>query len=477
MKSTSTLATHPHHLRAKGERDSNTKDFQKILHRIKSSTFLTALIVFLILTMIEGLAFIHTYGPFTSPDYNLHATSSYALATGQSFNHVGNASDPEFAGRRQYLNGDARILDMSNGRNATVESINVTSLGFDDHHEAQYFGLDTGPYRPTTITARSNQYLFISYIPQAIGMRIGLSLNLRPSTVMALGRVCNLLAYLLLFSAAIILIPRGKGLIAAIGILPVSVFCGSSLMADGFIIGFSAFFIALSFNLYERKSRLSSRGLVILTATAVFLCLLKYVYAPFILLPLVARYALDKKQKTIFLSSTIVISSVIVIWWQSVFAFTPKPEIYAHNKGLLLARPIQTIFRLLANDFIVLFNISKDTQIIIASLILVGFVLTITLRNVNPDRFGEKRMLYFTCCFAAVGTATLISLSLFLTWNQPSEMAKTLALQGFQMRYLYPLLPMLLSLYIYKPSDTAHHREGTPDKIPASLPAVIRQGA
>ncbi|WP_184937033.1 DUF2142 domain-containing protein [Bifidobacterium mongoliense] len=434
---------------------------------VKNKSF-TPVIAFILIVLLEGMAFIHTYGPLTSPDFDLHVSSTYALATGQSFNRMAYADDPNFPGHRQVLTGDARILELRGGHNSTIEGINVTSLGEDLHHEEQYEWLNNGPYRSITVTARSNQYLFVLYIPQAIGMRLGISLGTKPSTALALSRISNFAVYMLLIVFAIILIPRGKGLMATIGLLPVSVFCASSLMCDSLIIAFTAFFTALSFKLYEQRKQISANGLVALTIAAVFLCLLKYAYAPFVLLPLLSRFALNRRQKIAYFTLTGIISGTITFLWQKFYAYVPRPDIYSQNKHLLISRPLQTIFRLLTNDIIVTFNKIKDTQLMMASLLLIIFVMAITLRSINPDENRQKSMVYLTCVFIALATLTLLSLSLFLTWNQIDDMKKSLALQGFQMRYYYPLLPLLLSLYIYPSSTVRKQSFGQLSKLPTN---------
>ena len=42
--------------------------------------------LFLIISMVEGIAFITTTAPLTMADPDMHLPSTYALATGQSFN-------------------------------------------------------------------------------------------------------------------------------------------------------------------------------------------------------------------------------------------------------------------------------------------------------------------------------------------------------------------------------------------------------
>lgn len=428
-----------------------TSRFTKFCQTLSSRKWLTALTVFILITLVEGASFIHTYGPLTMPDPNLHAPSAYALATGQSFNQTKNFHNEEFPGRRQILHGDSRILTLPGAFNKTVEGLDITSLQKDPNKIQQYEGLNNGAHTQKTADFRSNQYLFALYVPQAIGMRIGLSAHLRPSTVLALGRVFNLLTYILLFGAAIIIIPRGKGLMAAIGVLPASVFCGSSLMGDSIVLAFTAFFIALSFRMYESKNQLSRIKILLLILAAILLCFLKYVYAPLVLLPLLTQFALTRKQKILYITSTGVLAGFIIVWWQKYYAYTPKPDIYAQNKMLLINRPLQTLFRLLANDIVVAFAHVKNDPVLITSLLLLAFTMLITLRSMQPEKIGDKRLLYLTCAFTAVASMTLALLSLFLTWNSITDMRETLALSGWQIRYAYPLFPLLLSVYAIKP--------------------------
>ena len=79
--------------------------------------------LFLIISMVEGIAFITTTAPLTMADPDMHLPSTYALATGQSFNitrapESHRQYDPRTSevpssmpvGGRQLLTGEARYL-------------------------------------------------------------------------------------------------------------------------------------------------------------------------------------------------------------------------------------------------------------------------------------------------------------------------------------------------------------------------------
>lgn len=139
--------------------------------------------------------------------------------------------------------------------------------------------------------------MFFAYIPQAIGMKFGFLTHANPSTCINYARASNLVCYLLLFLLAIAVIPTAKGIIALLGMLPLPVFCSSTLMTDGTLFAAVALFIAVCVRLMQRERRLNNWQVAALTVGTCLICFLKYVYIPIILLPWLACKALSGKQK------------------------------------------------------------------------------------------------------------------------------------------------------------------------------------
>lgn len=136
----------------------------------------------------------------------------------------------------------------------------------------------------------------IAYLPGAIGIILGRGLGLSYAGVFNLGRISNLIMYVLLIYFAVKRLKYGKVLVAAIGLLPTTIFMAVNYSYDpwvtGFIIlGFSYFFAEL-----QDDKPLENKNIFIMVGAIVMGCLPKAIYFP-LFLPLF--FLPQKKFKTL----------------------------------------------------------------------------------------------------------------------------------------------------------------------------------
>lgn len=93
-------------------------------------------------------------------------------------------------------------------------------------------------------TNRSNAYFPLDYLPQAIGLKIAMLMNLRPYAQWQAARISNSILYAIMGCIAIALLPRWKSLMALLLVIPPAAFVASSLMIDGMIVALSACMVA-----------------------------------------------------------------------------------------------------------------------------------------------------------------------------------------------------------------------------------------
>jgi len=84
-----------------------------------------------------------------------------------------------------------------------------------------------------------------SYLPQALGMRIGTLFNSPPILLLYLGRLINALAWCLLVYFALRLTPTAPWLLTALALAPMSIFQAASLSHDATINGLAFLVLAL----------------------------------------------------------------------------------------------------------------------------------------------------------------------------------------------------------------------------------------
>lgn len=120
----------------------------------------------------------------------------------------------------------------------------------------------------------------IVYWPQGLGFLIGRTLNLSIYGVILMGRLFNLLTYILLGYLAIRFIPCYKNLLAMLAVMPLSIYQASSLSQDAVLNGFGFLFIALCFYYaFDEKIKLTWKHTLILGFLLLGMFLCKYVYA------------------------------------------------------------------------------------------------------------------------------------------------------------------------------------------------------
>lgn len=124
-------------------------------------------------------------------------------------------------------------------------------------------------------------YTSLFYFPQALGTLIGRLLNLNVFACMALGRILNLLCYITLTYWAIKKLPVYRNLMAAVALLPLTIYQAASYSYDAMLNGLCFLFVGLCFHCAygEREKPLNWKNVIGLGVILALLFLCKYVYA------------------------------------------------------------------------------------------------------------------------------------------------------------------------------------------------------
>lgn len=420
--------------------------------------------------VLQGIFFIQSVGALSIPDSDLHANSAYAFATGQILNPTYEETD-QYGNqiKIQPITGDSIYLSRKGTQNALITDI-IGNLAF--------VGSNVDPYKKnqesvnndsnTIITVpqssvgnRSNQYFPLIFLPQAIGVWIGIHTHAPPYTSWQLGRITNFIVYLLLFSLAIVLIPRGKFFLALIGCIPPTIFLASSLMADSLFISVSALFIALVFKAVGDNKAISRRIFISLVLLTVLLFFSKLVYVAEALLVLVLpRSILSTKRKIKFVGISMLISVPIYGLWSYFYAKTPAATNLQSNKDYIVHNTHQ-ILRMIAKSIYYLYLRWKQLPpvfmysswaIIVATVIFIISTWYFSRYHaVAPKKHGFTTILGnlrypLTAIIIAVVVLLLTYFSLLLTWTTLPPISYYAEIDGMQGRYLIPIIPLLLSL-------------------------------
>ena len=154
----------------------------------------------------------------------------------------------------------------------------------------------------------------VAYIPSAIGIILGRGLDLSYAGVFDLGRLCNLLMYIILISLAIKRIKYGKVLIAAIGLIPTTIFMASSYSYDSWVTGFTVLGFSYFFAELQDETPLTNKNIVIMLGAITIGCLPKATYFPmlFPLLFMPKRKFASARQRRRFYMAVIIAGLFLV---------------------------------------------------------------------------------------------------------------------------------------------------------------------
>lgn len=431
-----------------------------------------ALMVFAVVIALQGAYYIHSIGALTMPDPGMHARAAYALATGQVLNPLEDRVDVYGNVRHlQTLTGDARLLRLEGATNAFVSDIIAGAFPTDPSRELQssvnsqdgetiVFPRDVketppDPEAETTAPEATvygmrggNQYFPLAWLPQAIGVRIGLSLGLEPYSVWQLGRVTSLVAFVALYGLAIALMPRMKSFLVVIGLLPTTVFVASSLMCDGFLLALCALSASLTLRALARGGHIGASTTLGLGAVAALVVLCKPVYAPacmgFLLFP-ANRTSL--REKAVGLVPTVV-GVVVYLTWSALLGDMMYNCNVSLNASLIRGDLVGSLVRVLYNLLNLPMLLSEMDASYLLAAIVVALVFVVGVGRIWLEG-GMARGDASSHRFA-VGALAAWALSvggtfffLLLTWNDVSAQATLSLIEGFQGRYLIPLYPLL----------------------------------
>lgn len=409
--------------------------------------------VFVIVALLSGLLFIKNTGSFSGPDlYTAHYRAALAAATGQSFTDPVDVKN----NRIQYLNGEEKYF--KSGDDCTFLSL-VSEMVKEplrsDEKRACIASHDAQLSEQKTVTVPSTlQYPPVSYAPQAIGLKLGMITDMEPVTAQTLARILNLLTYIAILVLSMAIIPKGRWLLAILGLLPTSIFLASSLSADGLNIAWSFLFVSYLVRLFIQKTKIKPLQVAAIVVLGVGLFVLKVAYAPLVLLILALKKNVIKPKTKwlLFLSTFIVGAGLYAVWsanWSSLNATVDT----AGNMSMILHNLPQAVTGIFISILYVpsmLFSMPQTayiaTAIVIVSMLVIYLRSVKLLKPVGFTDFIDKYRLQILAVLAAMGSLGLTYAALLLTWTDISEHG-WLNIQGFQGRYVLPILPLLITVY------------------------------
>ena len=209
---------------------------------------------FLIVGGIFGLLLIGITPPLQTPDEATHFLRAYQVS---QLGFVGTNDDGVIGGylpvsfeKTQALVDTEPVIEFNPGAKYNLHKT-IAALKID---------LDENTTEFETVGGAVT-YSPVGYIPQAIGIAIGVLLNLPPILLMYIARVANLIVWLLLIYGAIKLLPYKKWALVGVALLPMLVAQSGSPGVDMLSIGLATVFITYILKL-RAQSLVSNKSLL-----------------------------------------------------------------------------------------------------------------------------------------------------------------------------------------------------------------------
>lgn len=295
----------------------------------------------------------------------------------------------------------------------------------------------------------------ILYVPSAIGIFIGRLLGGSVADVFLLGRMFNLLSYMLIAIIILKILPYKKNIAFAILTLPMIVCLAGTYSSDGLGMAVISLFIAYCLKLYHKKEDISLKEMIILIAiyglTLTFKSM-SYVAIGLLIFILPLKNTLKKlKGKTFFLLLFgIVILGLILLIQPKVYNVSDSR---GGNTGVSeqLTNMIQNpsiIFKVMYNhltqsilnyNWLTEMNFKHYFSDIATSvfLIMLVYYTYIALKDDSID-FGKKEKFIFLSTFLLIYGMT--SAMLYLAFTPIGSEV----LMGYSARYLLPIILLVL---------------------------------
>ncbi len=413
-------------------------------------------LLYLFLALSFGGTFLFTEPVFSVPDETSHFANAYAMSNVYTFD---------------LHNGGLETRRMTDWH-PPYSQVHVDREGF-----ATYFASFGGQQDLTEVPwfdeTRTNTSPIL-YAVCALGITLGRILGLPFGWLAVLGQAFNLVFFVLVTAYGVYLLPYGKRLLCAIGLLPIVLQQAASYSYDVEILAAAILVTAISFHyVYATEKKPNYLDLVLFLLSAIVLYLAKgHLYLPMLLLPpvlFIKRGWIAKEKRRYWILGFVGVLAVFVLWF---FAFggadafvaklfytpyitrldAPGHSIWHYlihfpdTFGMIL-RTVWThgrdyVFQMMGGAF-GSFQIFIYTPIVYA---IFGWLLICSIRREDEViKITLWRRILVALLLLFTDSLALIAMMLYETGQND------LIIEGFQGRYMLPTLPgIMLCLFFWK---------------------------
>ena len=444
--------------------DEILDSFKKTLRSIAKvlrNTFTQPQRAFLVIGLLFGLLMLVLNPPLRVSDEQIHLFKAYSVSGG----HIVSERKDKGAGSNVPISFQTtiervKLIPWSDYRLKLKDISSALKIPLKNSEKffADYRGWAIVTYSP------------LPYIPQALGIEIGKILNLSPLMLLYLGRLFNLLCWLILIFLAIRITPVHKWVFFMLALIPRSVNLAASLSADSFTIALCflvvAYFLRLAFA--KDKQSVERKDIYILVLFVILLALVKppsfLLVFLFPLIP-IKRFKSKKEYFAVF-AMLVLIAIVITGAWYLIGSRGATTRLPTMSVGkqlrFLLSHPTRFL------------GVTERTIVSSIDMWIAGFIDTLGWIEVNLPSWFVFTYLFLIIAIAAVDNDDIeipvkkraYSLALWLIfffiflgigYLTSTPVGQTSVIEGFQPRYLIPIAPLLFLIFN---NQRVHYEKG-----------------
>ena len=409
-----------------------------------------------------GLVYTFVFIPFTAPDEYAHYASAYRLSNQIMLK--------EFSGTAYDETGHVMMREDDTWELGT-------ELSGENYAEVyrKFWEMDDSQ-REIGYGHHYMEVAFHAYTPQAIGITVARLLGLGQVLTIYLGRLCNLLFFVLCGWLAVRVAPFGKMAFFGTSLLPMTLELVGSLSYDGFAIGLGMLFTAYVMHLIYEKDKIGPRQWAILGVLLALLAPCKMVYIPLAAMCfLIPQEKFGTKKRFVTAAAivaTCMVAGVLIVNLNKMTSYLGETEgvidwaggVAGYSFSHLLQSPL-TAVKVIAYTLVTraagyvygmiggnLGWLEYEVDAVLVLFLLAWTALTalavrkerqeeVSLANIT-DADGAvmpvpHRMVSLALCFCTVIATLLIML---LSWTPLGSPV----VEGVQGRYFLPILPLVL---------------------------------
>lgn len=302
-------------------------------------------------------------------------------------------------------------------------------------------------------------YSPILYIGSALGIAIAKALNGTIIDIYFLGRIFNLLYYIILVYLSIRIIPYKKNIIFVIATIPMSLALAATYSIDGICIGLVFLFISFCIKLKEKNEKINIKDLIKLIVLFALMLTAKsmaYIAVGIIVLILPIKNIVHKGKK--YMKIIVPILIILLLIFGMIVIYNGKSKIKPEVRiggNINVQEQIKYIILHPIHDIILAKNHILDTILNFSwlsslnhevffgeraknlMLIIMIYILYVSFTEKDYEYNLYEKIIFLIAFFMTYAITTIV---MYLSCSEVGA----LHVKGYQARYILPILPLLL---------------------------------